>query len=227
MTEYPLRHGKDEWTLEADPASWVAQRIEEAGRPYEYAMLEQIAKYQPTGTAVDVGAHIGNHTLFFAVACHMHVHAFEPIFGDPLRDNITDNGLEDEVDIHEVALGAESTFARDSGERILSRPGRDRYDGRVGEGRLEVGRGPIVVRPLDDFGIEDVSVLKVDVEGMEPDVLRGAERTIREYEPWLFLETPERSAERAVGEVIEPWGYQLVGRFQGLTPRSEWRLKSR
>jgi hypothetical protein len=47
----------------------------------------------------------------------------------------------------------------------------------------------IVVRTLDSYGLDGVSILKVDVEGYEEDVLRGAVDTIRRCQPVIFFES--------------------------------------
>ena len=46
--------------------------------PYERKLLVDCYQLSRTGTVFDVGAHIGNHTLYFAAICGMEVHAWEP-----------------------------------------------------------------------------------------------------------------------------------------------------
>ena len=42
--------------------------------------------------------------------------------------------------------------------------------------------------PIDALGLPRLDLLKIDVEGMEPDVLRGAQNAIREFSPWCWVE---------------------------------------
>ena len=60
----------------------------------------------------------------------------------------------------------------------------------LGEGGVAVGTGGdrAELRPLDSFGFRNVSLLKIDVEGFEDEVLAGAERLIRESRPVILLE---------------------------------------
>ena len=44
------------------------------------------------------------------------------------------------------------------------------------------------LRPLDRFGFQNVSLLKIDAEGFEDEVLAGAERLIRESRPVILIE---------------------------------------
>ena len=54
------------WT---DPLERVAEVIQRTGRHYEYDLLWAIAEKAPEGIYFDVGAHVGNHTSFFALEC--------------------------------------------------------------------------------------------------------------------------------------------------------------
>lgn len=220
LTEVEVRSGDETWKLNADPESWVGSRIIEGkGRPYEWQMLEYIRKTAaaPGMVAVDVGAHIGNHSLFFSEACGMHVEAFEPIFFEELRANISLNDAS--IEVHPVALGEDVGHARDSGERVMTNEPR----AGIGEGRLTPGVGPIPVHPLDEFELRDVRLIKIDVEGMEPEVLRGAEATILRCRPFIYAEAETRAAHNRLEEVLRPWGYKMCSRFKRGTPREEWR----
>ena len=50
---------------------------------------------------------------------------------------------------------------------------------------------PVKVRPLDSFSIRDVSFIKIDVEGHEIEVLRGAVETILASRPVVLVEVKE------------------------------------
>jgi FkbM family methyltransferase len=61
----------------------------------------------------------------------------------------------------------------------------------------------VPMRRLDDYGLDNVGFVKVDVEGHELAVLKGGAQTIRQNQPSLLIEIEERHSENAVGEVIE------------------------
>jgi hypothetical protein len=50
----------------------------------------------------------------------------------------------------------------------------------------------IDVAPLDDFAFEDVSLIKIDVEGHERSVIAGARRTIERWRPTFIVEIEQR-----------------------------------
>jgi FkbM family methyltransferase len=180
-----------------------------AGKPYEEPLLEHIREQGFAGTVVDAGANLGNHSVWFAVMCGLRVEAFEPLPHclEQLHANVARNDLGDRVTVHPVALGADSALA-----------------GHAGKGRLHVGSGPIKVRSLDDYHLIDVSVIKIDVEGMEPEVLRGGERTIRRDRPVIFAEEWGQPEHDAIAAVLEPWGYARTKRFRsgGATQMGRW-----
>jgi len=179
-----------------------------AGRPYEAPLLEHIYRQRFTGLAVDAGANIGNHTLWFAVMCGLRVAAFEPIHADVLRRNVALNGLEDRVQVEPVALGDTDGAAT-----------------HIGKGRLEVGAGPIPIRRLDDYHLSDVALIKADVEGMEAFVLRGGVETIRRDRPVVYAEAWDDTYHQGIADVLEPLGYARTKRFHGkdsATPVEGW-----
>lgn len=56
---------------------------------------------------MDIGAHLGTHTVWFATVCpSTRAHAFEPLsrFADAVRRNVTLNELDDKVTLHQVGL---------------------------------------------------------------------------------------------------------------------------
>lgn len=128
----------------------------------------------------DIGANIGYHTVAFSVLAK-HVYAFEPNKKniDLLHKN-TDH-LKN-VEIHEVAVGNnnETVLIEDFD---LDRPGN------YGELHIkDVGIPSKCVR-LDD--VDDIyypDLIKIDVEGYELHVLRGAINTIKEVNPIIFYE---------------------------------------
>ena len=60
-----------------------------------------------------------------------------------------------------------------------------------------VGHGePVVMVTLDAFDLPACHFLKVDVEGMEVEVLRGAQNTIATYRPLMYVENDREQRSR-------------------------------
>jgi FkbM family methyltransferase len=150
------------------------------------------------GAFVDVGANVGNHSLFMSLHATV-VHCFEPF--PPVLERLTNqvqiNRL-DNVYIHGVALGEKpgkvpfypppdkslggGSFVETIAEKHGKRPGID----------LEVARG-------DDYftanGIKDFSAIKVDVEGFEIPVLVGLKQTLARVRPLVIVEVTHSASE--------------------------------
>jgi FkbM family methyltransferase len=74
---------------------------------YEEPFLKYIRSLDLQGVYVDIGAHLGTHTVWFATVCpSTRVHAFEPLsrLADVVRRNVTLNELDGKVTLHQVGL---------------------------------------------------------------------------------------------------------------------------
>lgn len=191
------------------------------GEPYEKKLLQEIERRGLSGTAFDVGAHIGNHTLWLAAICGLKVHAWEPFDRSriALEANLALNPALD-VEVHGWAAGAGDARGRfTSGMWIEFDPTRP------GE-KLTLERGHVPVHRIDDrLDVEDVAVIKVDVEGMEADVLAGATRHIERCRPLIYCEAHNRTASRKVAAVLEPLGYEATGMIRMGSPMERWEFQ--
>lgn len=164
----------------------------------EVEVFRQLVR--PGMVVLDIGANIGAHTVFFAraVGASGVVHAFEPqrIVNQALAANVALNSLTN-VHCHQAILGAR--------QGTLLVPPID-YRQANNFGGLELGGWqsgePVQLLRLDDLGIERCDFIKLDVEGMELDVIRGARALLRRCGPVLYVENdrPDRQAE-LIGEI--------------------------
>ena len=72
---------------------------------------------------------------------------------------------------------------------------------------------------LDSYALEQVDILKIDVEGFEFEVIQGAENTIRSLKPRIILETHSKELRRKCNEFLNELGYKL--KFEGRTVISD------
>jgi FkbM family methyltransferase len=134
----------------------------------EFAFLRKVAR--PDWIVADVGAAIGQFTIFAAtlpVAC---VHAFEPSGAnfETLSENVVLNARNDRVRSHKIAFSnadSESMFETTTSNWVsgLSDKGSERVSVRTLSGEFE------------RLGLSHVSVLKINVAGFEPPVLEAAQ----------------------------------------------------
>lgn len=131
---------------------------------------------RPGDLLVDVGANVGSYTVLAAGACGARVLSIEPIPSTFARlgDNIRLNDLDRLVDARNVGLGASSGVLRfstdlDSENHVLA-----------GAESGEASGLAVPVCTLDSLVADSSPILiKIDAEGYETEVLRGAEQTLR------------------------------------------------
>lgn len=203
-----------------DPGGRVGSKVVN-GEPYERRLLVDIRQRHHRGTAVDVGAHVGNHTLYLAAICGLRVLAFEchaPTVAR-LEANVALNpGLD--ITVHDEALGSADGSGHLTGGRWVEfDPTRD------DKGHLSPG-GDVKVRRFDDlYTLDDLTVVKVDVEGTEPHVLAGMASNIDANSPAIYAETHSNAAESAIRDVLGPLGYEVTRHIRMGSMMHRWERR--
>lgn len=180
----------------------IARILLETRTFYEKAMLSALAPSLQAGDLViDAGANIGNHTLFFSKIIGCRVIAFEPVAvtANLLRENVRANGVEDRVRVMQVALGEGGGMAKIASSDPAN----------LGGTTLAVDAGgEIEVRSLDEIDTgHPVRLIKVDVEGMDLAVLKGARRLLERDRPWVLCEAGTANAYEDIQVFMAAQGY--------------------
>lgn len=192
--------------LEVVPGDVVGKPIVHFG-VYEYAVTSLLRAYlRPGDTFVDVGANLGYYSVVAAdlvgpTGC---VLAFEP--SAPMRSrlerNVALNRLS-QVEIRAEALGDAAELVRLIAPEGLGNDGLA-YVSRDGEGGVEV---PCIRLDSLTFATGAPAMLKVDVEGGEPQVFAGAERLLMSDDaPSIIFESFELARDAAL---LQRYGYQV------------------
>ncbi len=160
------------------------QRNHRRGSFYEMYELQRLRRLFPEGgTFIDIGANVGNHTLFAAM--FMGATRVIPIEPNPLAfelliQNVLVNRLDDIVDLTQIGIGlsdeANTGFAMT--ERQVN----------LGKAQMEKGGGLEVLRGDEVFAKERPDFIKIDVEGMEMQVLSGLEGLLKRKKPIMMIE---------------------------------------
>lgn len=161
--------------------------------------------------SVDVGANFGMYTARM-VALSRRCVAFEPI---PTFARMLARGFGRAVEVHGVALSDREGTAElrvpdlDTGYATIDPANR-----LATRRAAPVDRVEVPMARLDDFAIDDVGFVKVDVEGHEDAVLRGAEATLARCRPNVIVEVEDRHNPGSVDRVLA-WmrerGYAAFG----------------
>ena len=172
----------------------------------EWQMLDELI---PEGSIVcEVGANYGTHTTNLAklVGPSGAVHAFEPqrIVFQALCGNVALNGLSN-VWCYHLAVGKSSGH-------ITVPPLDYMKPANIGGVSLqENGPGERVglVRLDDVLDVPELQLIKIDVEGMELEVLEGAAKLISKYRPGLYIENDRVEKSEALIRYLLSLNYRL------------------
>ncbi len=176
--------------ISLDPKNgYIDEKISDEG-VFEPEMLDQFIHYiHKDMTFIDVGANIGQHTLFASrlVGGNGHVISFEPIprLYEQIKRSVEKNTMHN-INLINAGCGKEdstSTIYIDTTNAGASSLFLPRSDGKIEEVTVHI-KNPI---PLLAHYTK-IDVIKIDVEGYEYNVLLGLEPIIARDKPILFLE---------------------------------------
>jgi FkbM family methyltransferase len=167
------------------------------------AELELLGLFiKPGDTVVDVGANLGTHCLFFAqrVGSGGTVFAFEPqrIVFQLLCANLALNGLDNTHAFQAAVSRLPGTIVVP--DIAYGAPGNYGGVGLTGgeEGARGAGGERVPVMTLDQLALERCRLLKIDVEGMELQVLEGGRALIEATRPIVYVENNDVSRSPAL-----------------------------
>jgi len=170
---------------------------------WEYWMLNYFKKYyKPNTNMIDLGANIGTSTLLMSevLSENCKIYSFEPLYNNILYKNVIDNQLENKVEVYPYALG-------NNEETVVFE--NINYNIGINYGAVSVKKKPLSIHslnildiedkknyinelqivPLDLFEFDNVSLMKIDVEHMEVEVLEGCIDLIQRCKPIIIIES--------------------------------------
>jgi FkbM family methyltransferase len=192
-------------TLEVDPRAldMVIGRYE----PAIQAVLESTLR--KGGVAFDIGANLGYFTLVMAkqVGPGGRVVSFEP---DPEMFSALTRNIERNIDDAKGIVAVPGAVGAEAGTVRFARGWRSTRGKIVSSG----GDLEVELMKVDDaadrFGVP--RLLKIDVEGAELDVLRGAGAILKSEKPLVLVEVHSDELERSCARLLEEFGYECARR---------------
>lgn len=199
---------------------YIAIAINIDGR-YDQAQLTfleaMLAKHSAGKTILDVGANIGNHALAFS-GLAQRVIAFEP---HPRTVQLLRLNTEHRPNVEVVAVGASDRAATvralSSGVNLGAATITDRA---AGDGEIS---WIFDIRPLDSLDWRswgEIAVVKIDVEGHEPEAIRGATALLAANRPIVLIEQNPDAINNGTSDSFEL--LRAIGYSHFATLVSEW-----
>lgn len=176
-------------------------------RPNDWRVIEEILVKHgyppPYGTVVDIGGHIGCYSLLASKTSN-NIVSIEPSKASYklLVKNIAENNLGRKVETMNLALGSSPGFVRLFKGVI---PAGNSTDVDFGLGSEEV-----TMTTLDKVcsKMPKIDVLKMDAQGAEADILRGAKKTLRKVRK-IVIEVDRQDIEDDCSKILKFNGFRL------------------
>lgn len=212
MIKQVIHHDKKQFTIcHLSENDRMYKHHKQTGCFYELALLKKLQELKPFGTFLDVGANIGNHTVFFCnfLECET-LYAFEPV--EQVR-NILYHNIENECWIDETIVLP--YIVSDKQEKLQMGLFSEENTGAT---KVKEEEGDVDTVTIDSLHIKNVGLIKIDVEGHEQKVLKGAVETIRQYKPIITAELKTRSKLMEFYKLIAKFGYKTDMKNYGHSP---------
>jgi FkbM family methyltransferase len=188
-------------------AEMLAKNIAKGGGPVyqEPVRKKSIRLCQQRGLALDIGANVGLWSRDLTQV-FQHVIAFEPV--EDFRNCLLKNVVGSNFEVRACALGADDTTIN----MIITaeNTGHSHVD------TATVGTGTIPMHRLDSLTLPKVDYIKIDCEGYENTILRGAKETVLRDRPIMVVEHKKHQdvghtdVDQALDTLIN-WGAKIIG----------------
>jgi FkbM family methyltransferase len=180
-------------------------------------LLEYISKFcTKDDIVIDVGANIGNHSIYFSGISQACVYSVEPVHINfvHLVTNAAINRLTTTIYPINIALGNDF-------EEIKLQSSIENNNGsfrRVFTTSTANSAESYTVKAdwlfIEKYKLNTVKIIKVDIEGMELDFLKGAIRLITRDLPMLAIECHSAAYYEEISDFLKPLGYFSICVFE-------------
>lgn len=183
------------------PLSWSLQQL----KSLEMNVMPEYSRYtgdlSSTSCVVDAGAGVGEYAVYCAKKFGCRVYAFEPVhlrylaaeeLADYNKVDITlfNSGLSDANSTMNVPIG-------------ISMAG-------LGPDNRQARLALVETRALDSLNLDRLDVFKIDTEGYELQILKGAMRTITKFKPKILVEVHGGKNKEKVLALLDNIGYKII-----------------
>lgn len=190
---------------------YIGRALEYYGEYSQHEADLLVQFISPGAVVIDAGANLGGLTLFFAraVGGSGRVYAFEPqrVIFQTLCANMALNSL---VNVYAV----QAALGDRQGSINIDTPDytRENNFGGMALGEWHAGEAVPLMR-IDELALARCDLIKIDVEGMEEAVLRGAQATIARHRPLLYVENDRAEKVASLINCIAAMSYRMYWHF--------------
>ena len=187
---------------------WISKLLRD-GCEWEHWMRQDLPHiYKPGTDLIDIGGNIGYVALMYSD--YGPVHTFEPLFHQITNKNVQQNITRNPIQVHPYGLSSYEHTAE------ISVPARnDEGTCNYGMAALKGYENSLYKQEIQLKRLVDVydgtpSLIKIDVEGHELEVIKGAEAIIAKHKPALYIEWFEPLENTDIYRLLQKYGYNKI-----------------
>ena len=200
---------------------FIPYKLDESGlgkyEPYALDCFLTLVERAAPGAVYDVGANVGLYSLLARTYSDRVVHGFEPAPDTAATARATAEASGLELTVSEIALGDDTGSAT-----LYLSDSTDSSNSLNPDFRAHSKEIVVPLETIDDYVARTgviPSILKIDTETTEPEVLAGAQKLIAEHRPWILAEVLWTKVEDRLHAVMDQFGYSYY-HLDGPGPRA-------
>jgi FkbM family methyltransferase len=200
MSTYNFTHRGRAFSMELHAGNeQMSVHQQKEGGFFEHEMLDYLADHYPDhGVVIDVGANVGNHSLYFsAFLRHSFIISIEP---QPRNYALLVGNVSDAW-----CIPLNVAMAGKPGPVWIA---TDEYNMGMCHIEPRANRYNAAAVTVDGLGLSNVTLIKIDTEGNELDVLEGARETVQRDRPLIVIEIAVESFDQ-YDAYMQSIGYDL------------------
>jgi hypothetical protein len=152
----------------------------------------------------DIGSNTGSFIFLPLLNSTINCYAFEPnpLAYEALVENIEINNLTNNVKSYNLGMWdtqkqMQLKIPKDTTDSGLATfgddPSRFSYDDKIGEFTTHTIECETIDSMFEKLQLESLDIIKIDTEGAELSIIKGGEKTIREFKPNILLEFDDKN----------------------------------
>lgn len=177
---------------------------------YELDLLNAIRKRNVRGKYIDIGANLGNHSVFFANFCK--ATSLLALEAHPEIYKVLCENLARHIPTTVPRVSANFAVMDHDGQHVTMGPINPNNVGSTSICSTTAGAIPTITLDTLVGDSVDVAVIKMDIEGYERYALAGALFTIDRCRPLVAMEAGTDEELQDLNAVMQPRGYEIVFR---------------
>lgn len=209
-----FRFGDRDFKIFGIEGDYIFEKIKKTKTFYEIDLLNYLTfVYKKLDLIIDVGANIGNHSVFFGSILANKVISIEP---NPVVASILEENLEKNL-INSLVISKGLSFEESKNRLNISYSKENLGMSKIDPNSSLQDSIEIELTSLDslteEYQLNKIDLIKIDIEGYEMNALKGAVKTLDQGSFDLLVEISDLNLKKDFDEFLSKYDYKAVTRW--------------